>query len=214
MVAVYGQMDRIMLKAMLDETAVGYYSAAVAICSMWPFLLSALIEAAKPVILSQFSVSRERFNQSIIVLYGAILYISFAAAVFLSVFAEPIILVLYGEAYVQAKTALQIVSWYTAFSYLGVARGIWIVATGMQKYEKYIAGIGAMSNLILNGLLIPVYGVCGAAFATLLTQIVTNFLAGFLFSDIRENNCLILRSFMFWKYLSKPGEGQTGKDRL
>lgn len=212
MVAIYGQMDRIMLKSMLDEASVGYYSAAVAICSMWPFVISALIDSARPLILPEYGRDQNSFRQRLIVLYGTILYVSFAAATMLTVFAKPIILLLYGQAYIEAAGALSIVSWYTAFSYLGVARSIWIVANGKQKYEKYIAGSGALSNLILNWLLIPQYGIKGAAFATLMTQIVTNFLIGFLFPNIRENNILILRAFIFWRYLPQAGKDSARKE--
>ena len=100
-----------------------------------------------------------------------------------------------------ARGALCILCWDTAFSYLGVARSIWMVPNGKQKYEKYIAGSGAVCNLILNTVMIPVWGVNGAAIATLITQIFTNFIVGFFFREIRENNFLILKAFCFWKYL-------------
>lgn len=201
MVAIYGQMDRIMLKSMLDETAVGYYSAASTICTMWPFVLAAIIDSAKPVILAQFGVDKERFEKYMIRLYGAILYVAFAAAIAITLLSKYIILILYGEAYISAQGALCILCWETAFSYLGVARSTWLVPFGKQKYEKYIAASGAVCNLILNAVMIPLWGVNGAAVATLLTQVITNFVVGFLFRDIRRNNLLILKGFCFWWYL-------------
>ena len=201
MVAIYGQMDRIMLKSMLDETAVGYYSAAASVCSMWPFVLAAIIDSAKPVILAQYGVDREQFEKNLIRLYGAILYVGFAAAIAITVLSKYIILILYGGDYLPARGALCILCWDTAFSYLGVARSTWLVPQGKQKYEKYIAASGAVCNLVLNGVLIPIWGVNGAAIATLVTQIFTNFVVGFLYRDIRRNNVLILKSFCFWRYL-------------
>lgn len=201
MVAIYGQMDRIMLKSMLDETAVGYYSAASTICTMWPFVLAAIIDSAKPVILAQFGVDKERFEKYMIRLYGAILYVAFAAAIAITLLSKYIILILYGKAYISAQGALCILCWDTAFSYLGVARSTWLVPFGKQKYEKYIAASGAVCNLILNAVMIPLWGVNGAAVATLLTQVFTNFVVGFLFRDIRRNNLLILKGFCFWRYL-------------
>lgn len=201
MVAVYGQMDRVMLKSMIDETSVGYYSAAAAVTAMWPFVLSAIIDSAKPVILEKHGHDRQAFQRYLIRLYGAVLYISFAAAVGITVLSKPIIYILYGQDYLPARGALCILCWDTAFSYLGVARSVWMVPNGKQKYEKYIAGAGTVCNLILNAVLIPVWGVNGAAIATLVTQIFTNFIVGFFFREIRENNILILKAFRFWKYL-------------
>lgn len=204
MVALYGQMDKIMIKAMLNDTAVGYYSAAVAICSMWPFVLQAVIDSAKPVIILKFNTSREAFETNLICLYGTIIYVSLAAAGMITLLSKYIILILYGEAYLGARTALCIVCWYTVFSYLGVARSIWLVPQGMQKYEKYIAASGAVCNLLLNAVLIPAWGINGAALATLITQFFTNFIVGFFIGDIRRNNVLILRGFCFWRYLKTP----------
>ncbi|MBQ7800874.1 MAG: flippase [Oscillospiraceae bacterium] len=201
MVAVYGQMDRVMLKAMIDETSVGYYSAAVSVTSMWTFILSAIIDSAKPVILEKHSRDPQAFERYLVRLYGAVLYISFAAAAGISLLAKPIIFLLYGGAYLEARGALCILCWETAFAYLGVARSVWMVPNGKQKYEKYIAGSGAVCNLILNAVMIPLWGVNGAALATLATQIFTNFIVGFFFREIRENNILILKAFRFWRYL-------------
>lgn len=201
MVAAYGQMDRIMLKSMLGTTAVGYYSAASAIVTMWPFVLSALIDSAKPAILEKFKTDRKKFERALICLYGAILYISFAVAIVITGLSKYIILLLYGNAYTAAQGALCILCWDTAFSYLGVARSIWLVPQGTQKIEKYIALTGALCNLLLNALMIPSWGVNGAALATLITQIFTNFLVGFLFKEVRQNNRLILRGFCFWQYI-------------
>ena len=201
MVAVYGQMDRVMLKSMIDETSVGFYSAAAAITMMWTFVLSAVIESTKPVILEKHGQDTGLFHRYLIRLYGAIMYISFGAAAGITLLSKPIILLLYGEAYMGARGALCILCWDTAFSYLGVARSIWMVPNGKQKYEKYIAASGAVCNLILNTALIPRWGVNGAAVATLVTQIFTNFIVGFFFREIRENNTLILKAFRFWRYL-------------
>lgn len=201
MVAIYGQMDRVMLKAMLDETAVGYYSTAVNISSMWAFVLMAVIDAWKPAILAQYHRDREKFDRSLIQLYGAIIYISIAAGVCIFLLSKYLILILYGSAYLPARSAVCIVCWYTAFSYLGVARSIWLVPQGKQKYVKWISASGAACNMLLNTLMIPVWGIDGAAVATLLTQIFTNFIVGFFFREIRENNILILKAFCFWRYL-------------
>lgn len=201
MVSLYGQMDRVMLKSMLDETAVGFYSAASTVCTMWPFILAAIIDSAKPVILAQYGKNTEQFEKYLVRLYGAVLYVAFAAAIAITLLSKYIIQILYGQEYLAAQGALCILCWDTAFSYLGVARSTWLVPQGKQKYEKYIAASGALCNLVLNALLIPLWGVNGAAFATLLTQIFTNFVVGFFFKDIRHNNVLILRGFRVWRYL-------------
>lgn len=201
MVAVYGQMDRIMLKLMLNDAAVGYYSAATAITTMWPFVLTAIIDAARPTILAKYSSDKLLFEKYMTRLYGIIMYISVTAAIGITLLSKYIIQILYGTDYLAAQGALCILCWDTAFCYLGVARSIWLVPQGKQKYEKYIAALGAAFNLIMNCIMISVWGVNGAALATLLTQVFTNVIIGFFFKDIRRNNILIVRSICIWKYM-------------
>lgn len=191
MVALYGQMDKIMIKHLMDETQVGFYSVAVNICNLWPFVLTAIIDSARPLIIELFEKDRVQYRRRLTQLYSAVLMISAVTAAAITVLAKPIVLILYGAEYLEAVNALRIVTWSTGFSYLGVARSIWVVPNGQQKYEKYLAIIGAVSNAVLNLLMIPLWGICGAAFATLLTQIITNVLTGMIFRPLRENTRLI-----------------------
>lgn len=200
MVALYGQIDRIMLKSFCDDAAVGLYSAAAAIPLMWTFVLTALIDSAKPVLLARYGKDQETFEAGLIRLYGGILYLSLGAGLILSLFARPILWILYGEAFLEAQGALRILCWGTGFSYWGVARSIWLVPQGKQSYEKYLAAAGAVCNYVLNWLWIPVWGILGAAAAHVLTQIAVNGVLGWFFPGIRRNNLLILRSLWFWRY--------------
>jgi Na+-driven multidrug efflux pump len=83
--------------------------------------------------------------------------------------------------------------WYTTFAYLGAVRDVWILAQWKQKYLLIINIIGASANVVLNLLLISVMGINGAALASLLTQIFTNVVMGFIIKPIRRNNLLIFR---------------------
>lgn len=192
LVALYGQADKIIIKHLLGESQVGLYAAALVISGQWTFLLSAAIDSARPLIMEQFTADRDQFRQNLTRLYRMIFLLCLAAAAALTALAEPLVRLLYGADYLGAVGALRILPWGTAFSYLGVARSIWAVPNGRQGYEKYLALIGALSNVALNLLLIPLWGICGAAAATVLTQIITNFLCGFLFRPLGENTALIL----------------------
>lgn len=194
MVALYGQMDKIMLKHLMDEAQVGFYSVATTVNNYWPFILTAIIESARPVIIELFGTNQILFKKRLTQLYSALIGISVVAAVGISIFAKQLILILYGDGYTNSVNALRIVSWSTAFSYLGVARSIWVVPNGQQRFEKYLAAIGATCNAILNYLMIPLWGIIGAAIATLATQIITNFFCGVFFKPLRENMMLIWKA--------------------
>ena len=75
---------------------------------------------------------------------------------------------------------------------MGSVRNVWILAEQKQKYLWVINLSGAVFNVLLNSVLIKPFGACGAAFASLLTQIFANFILGFLWKPLRENNRYIL----------------------
>ena len=111
-------------------------------------------------------------------------------------FGTPVIKILYGEAYLPAVNVLKIVTWYTAFSYLGVARNAWIVAEGKQKYLKYIYTVAALLNVIINFALIPVMGAEGAALASFITQVLTSIVLPLFIKELRPNAKLMLEAII------------------
>ncbi len=194
MIAVFAQTDKIMLKLMVDETATGYYSAAVSCASIISFVYSAIIDSFRPVIFKSHTESQEKFEKSIVNLYSLIIYISLIQSLFMTIFSKLIISILYGSAYAQSTMVLRIVTWYITFSFLGSVRNIWILSENKQKYLWVINLSGALGNVLLNALLIPVIDIKGAAIASVITQFFTNFVIGFIIKPIRENNKLILKA--------------------
>lgn len=192
---VYGQIDRLMLGTMLGTSVVGLYTAAVTISSMWTFILSAIIDSVRPKIIETRRSSIELYRKRIIQLYSFIIYFSIAVSVGICFCSRYIISIIYGKEYLDAQISLCILTWGTCFSFLGVARSIWCVCEKRQKYEKYLSIIGSILNVILNAIMIPIFGMNGAAIATLITQIGTNFGFLFLIPEMRENSFYILKAF-------------------
>ena len=193
MITVYAQTDRIMLKILIDEVAVGYYSAAVTCAGMAGFVFEAIINSAQPVIFESARRGVAVQERAISVLYSAVIYLSLALCVVITAFAPLIIHILYGDQYGPAVAALRIIVWYTTFAYLGAVRDTWILTQWKQKYLLLINIIGAGTNVTLNLVLIPVLGINGAALASLVTQIFINVVLGFLMKPIRRSNILMLR---------------------
>ena len=195
MVVVFAQTDRIMLKSMINSAATGYYSAAVACAGMTQFVFAAIIDSMRPTIFEAKKHSEDAYRLNLSRLFSIIIYLSLAQSVVMTVFAPLIIRILYGAAYRASISALQIVVWYTTYSYLGAARNIWILAEGKQKCLWQINLFGALSNVVLNAVLIPILGINGAALASLITQFLTNVATGFIFPPIRGVNSILLKGF-------------------
>lgn len=177
-----------------------YYGTALSICNVWVFVLAAIIDSFNPIILELHNTDEKGFIKKNIQLYSIVFYVSMAVGILYTVFAGIGIRILYGEAYMPAVTPLRIITWYVAFSYLGVARNAWVVSENKQKYLIPINAGSAVMNVILNMGLIPLLGTSGAAVASLVTQISTIFIMPLFIKDMRQNvsmmvNAVLLRGF-------------------
>lgn len=214
MITIFAQTDRIMLKLMIDDAATGYYSAAVTCAGMTGFVFSAIIDSFRPLIFDSKKRNEAQFEKNMTRLYGIIIYLSLVQSVVISILSGIMVNLLYGSAYAPAKEILAILVWYTTFSYLGAVRNIWILAEDKQKYLWIINLSGALTNVVLNYFLIPIMGGVGAALASLITQIFTNVVIGFIIRPILHNNALMLRALnpkeMIWilkKFLHRSKQG-------
>ena len=192
--SIFAQTERIMLKFMINNSATGYYSAAVTCAGITSFVFSAIIDSARPSIFESQKHSEKDFNKNMKRLYSVIIYISLLQSIAMTIFAPLIIHIMYGSDYSQSINALRIIVWYTTFSYIGSVRNIWMLAKNQQKYLWIINLSGAVANIVLNALLIPKLGINGASIASLITQFFTNVIVGYIIPNIRENNKLMAKS--------------------
>lgn len=196
MVAIYGQTDKVMLKHMIDDATIGYYATAVSLCSVWCFVLTAIIDSMNPSIMQANKANPAEFRRLNVTLYAIVFWISVLVSLGFVLLGDYAIAILYGEAYLPAVQPLKVVTWYTAFAYLGVARNAWIVCSNKQRYLKYIYIPAALSNVVLNLMLIPRMGATGAALASLIAQIVTTMVVPFCIRDLRENAAMMLDAML------------------
>lgn len=203
MVAIYGYVDRFMLKHMISDAEIGYYSTAVSVCSMWSFVLSAIIDSVYPTIMEAYQTDRQLYLRRNRQLYAIVFYVSAAVSVAIAVVGKYVIWLLYGQAYLPAAAPLRVITWYTAFSYLGVARNAWVVCENKQRYLKYLYLSATVINVILNLLLIPSGKAVGAATASLITQVATILIAPMLIPAMRENTRLMVQAILLRDVLPK-----------
>ena len=193
MISVYAQTDRLMLKQMLSEAEVGYYATAVSLCTSWCFVLSAIVDSMQPGIIEAFrDGERGEYLRKNRMLYSIMFWLSVLASIFFVILGKPVVQLLYGPDYLPSAAPLRVITWYTAFSYLGVARNAWVICENKQKYLIWIYIPAAAANVLLNILLIPLWGMVGAALASLIAQIITTMISPFFIKALRPNTVLML----------------------
>ncbi len=196
-ITVYTQMDKIMIRHMMNETYVGLYSAALTICNYWILVPAAIINSARPTIMEyKKDGNEEMYLKRIKQLYAVLIWAGIAVSLVISLLSRFIINILYDEQYAPASASLAIAIWYTTFSTLGTARGIWLVCEDKNRYVKNCVIWGAVLNVALNYAFIPVWGINGAAAATLITQIFNALIAPLFYRDIRVHTKYIAQAFL------------------
>ena len=168
-VSVYMKIDQVMLKEMLNTKAVGVYAAAVKLCEAWYFVPTAVIASLFPAVIEARKKSEPLYEERVQKLYDLMVWGSVAVALPTTLFADWIILILYGADFQEAAVVLRIYIWAGVFVSLGVASSKWLVAENLQRYSFYITALGAVLNISCNLWLIPIYGIKGAALATIIS---------------------------------------------
>ncbi len=195
MITIYMQTDKVMLKHMVDEVTVGNYSVAASISTIWVFVLTAVIDSARPYLLDMYHKNKKRFEQGLQCLYTLIIVVSVCVAVVFTFFGNFLINLLYGEAYSMSGLFLAVLSWSVPFSYIGASRNIFSLSEGLERYEKHMALIGTVMNVVLNFVLINFVGAVGAAIATVITQAFINYIVMFMIKPLRRNGIIITKAF-------------------
>lgn len=195
---IYAQTDKVMLKNMLGNDEVAYYSVAVTLAGLMSIVVSAIIEGFRPeIILQKTSGNTKIYERRLRQVYCITFWICVLYGCFVTIFAKPIIVILYGEKYLPSQPALSLIVWYTSFSYFGTINNIFMVSEGQEKWVQATTLIGALTNVILNFILIPMWRIRGAAIASLATQFIANFVTPMFIPKLKPINRYILAGIIF-----------------
>jgi O-antigen/teichoic acid export membrane protein len=203
MVSIYMKIDIIMIKEMLDVKAVGIYSAAVKLCEVLYFLPVVVMTSLFPAIVEARKNSLIEYKKQVYRIYEIMIGATIIVAIITTFLADWIVYILYGSIYQEAVTILQIYIWAFVFVSLGVVSSKYLVAENLEIYALYRSIVGVIINITLNWYLIPIYGIKGAAFSTLITQIFVAYLFLFCFRSTRYNFWTVTSAFTFGLYKNK-----------
>ena len=194
---LYSKIDQIMLGDMLDKASVGLYSAALTIAGLWGMIPSAFIQSVSPILYKNAQTDRGMFLKRLKQSYAGIWFLNVCWSLAISLFSYWVVLLLYGAEYMGARKALIIVVWYSGISSLGSLTQVYLATENKNKYINYFALAGLVTDVVLNALLIPHFGITGAAVATLATYCVIHIVMPLVIKDTREAAVLILQGMIF-----------------
>jgi O-antigen/teichoic acid export membrane protein len=190
---IYSRIDQVMLKNMIGAEAVGLYDSAVRISELSYFIPQLILVSLLPAVVNAKNISLLIYYARVKKLLVLILVISIAIALGTTIISKYLLLTIFGEKFLGALPALYICAWSTIGASLNsFAQQIFVIENS-TKNISISAFLGMITNITLNLILIPIYGISGAATATLISYAIP-FLSLFLFKKTRSVLMEVIRS--------------------
>ncbi len=194
-VSINMKIDQVIIKQILGSEAVGQYAAAVRLSEAWYFIPMVICASLFPAIINSKKHSDILYYSRLQKLYDLMVWMAIIIAVPMTFMSEWVVDLLYGEQYNKAGHVLMIHIWAGIFVFLGQAFNRHLTAVNQTRKAFYRSSLGAVSNVILNYYLIPIYGINGAAFSTLACVFISNYLYDFLDRDLKKQRIMKTKSF-------------------
>jgi O-antigen/teichoic acid export membrane protein len=191
----YVWIDRVMLSMMVDNEAVGYYTAAYNLMGSLNFVPSGIVLSLYPLMAIFFKGSDKSLDKIFRIGIKYLYMLALPMAVGVNLLGKEIVTLIYGPKFLPAAVALDILIWAEFFVFLNILLGNMLLSINKENITMINAGVGAALNIVLNLILIPRLGIEGSAIATLATELYF-FIISFLVLR-RYGHSVDLRNLLF-----------------
>ena len=172
-IMIYVNSDITMLGFYYDDDVVGVYSFAARIYNMVKSMIAAAIAVALPRVAYIKANEKSRYDSFIRKIFSTMTMFAFPMIAGLACLSKEIIYVVGGEEYLTGTTSLIILSAAIIFAlYAGIVTNCVLVVNGQEKICMISTLITAGVNVLLNLILIPLFGIEAAAITTVVAEIL------------------------------------------
>lgn len=199
-VSIYTNMDTVMLGFMKGDTEVGYYNLATKIKDVLVSALTALGTVLLPRLSFYYSTGKhEELKKALEKSMHFTALTTIPAVIFFYIISKNAVLFLGGQQYLPAIGCMQIITIAVLpISFANIACTQILAPMGWERYTMYSTIIGAIVNLMVNSLLIPMLGASGAALGTVIAEVVV---AGVQIYYARDYYGKLLKKEVFGKII-------------
>jgi O-antigen/teichoic acid export membrane protein len=191
---IYLRIDKIMIGQMLGAHDVGIYTAATRLAEAWYFLPISIMASLYPAIIKSIknkSIDPDKRMQQI---YNMMTLMGYIVGIGTTLFAAPVVTLLFGSEYQQSAQVLTMYIWSGIFVNIAMGKSAYLKAMNYTKIQFVSTAFGAIVNISLNLIFIDRYGVIGAAWATIISYSIEAYFILFLFPKTRQQAKMITRA--------------------
>jgi len=194
-IAIYMRLDQLMIKHMLGDAALGQYAVAVRVSEAFYFIPMAVTASLFPAIVQAKIKGHQTYQERLRAFNSLLVWTALAITAVFTIWGRGLIGFFFGAVYEPATGVLMIHIWASVFVFLGVLRSKWAVNEHAQGLLMVYTVLGAVINVVLNLIWIPLWGIQGAAIATVVAQCFAAILSNLLHPRTRPMFFLQVQAF-------------------
>jgi O-antigen/teichoic acid export membrane protein len=172
LITAYANIDQVIVFELAGGRAAGLYGAAYRVLEQAHFVPISILTTMTPIIAASWSRDRPRMLRVAGVTAELMAIVSFGALAFVAAAAVPLTRLIFGAGFAPAAPALPVLFGAFVFICFGYLNGNLLNAMGLQRKLLAISLLALVVNVAGNLLLVPLIGFMGAAWMTLVTEIV------------------------------------------
>lgn len=171
---LFTQIDSTMIGFLKNDSAVGLYAAGDKMSSMVAGVLGAISMVMLPRLAYYYKNGlNKKMADMIMRVVNIVLLLAIPSALGICLLSKPIIMVFSGAEFAPAAVTLKILSLRVLFSPLNAIFVLYIfIPMNRERSSMFVTAMAAITNFIVNLVMIPVFSYNGAAFATVLAEAV------------------------------------------
>lgn len=193
-----------MLKWMIGLEELSQYVLSSNIIEAWLLVPLAISASIFPALIKLRENQPEQFTRRLQQLFDILFIIALLGVLIVYLIGGPVLDLLLGQSYSGTLPILKIHIIAAVFMFLRTALSRWIVIENVFVFSLITQGLGALTNIILNLILIPQFAGIGAAVATLLAYIMASYLSLIFAAKTRPLFIVMSKAmFVFFRYAKK-----------
>ena len=198
---IQSYIDQIMLGQIIGDEEVGKYTAAFKLIEAFVLIPSIICISISPAITRAKTKNENTYYDYLLNVYRLLFLLFLLVFIPIFLFAQPIIHILYGNAYQYSGQLLAILAFRLFFVNFGIVRNLlFVVNDGLFRYSLVTSIIGVVVNVVLNYFLIPQYRSIGAIGASLISFSISLVIVDFFYPKARHNFEMMLYAILTpWK---------------
>jgi O-antigen/teichoic acid export membrane protein len=172
LITSYASIDQVIVFVIAGSKSAGLYGAVYNVLNQAHFIPASVLTTLAPVLAASWPLDRARMLRTARLTAELLSVASFGALAFVCVASSQIIRVIFGAEFLDAASALPVLGAAFIFISFGYLNGNLLVTIGLEKRLLRISLLALVVNLVGNLILVPLTGFMGAAWMTLVTEVV------------------------------------------